>query len=358
MSLQPRHKCLFLFNELAGYLVACLKKLAERPDVEVHVVRWPVNAEAPFKLSFEGSNITMYERKDYTEKQLVELAIRINPDVIMTSGWIDKGYNAVCKHFHGKINTVLGFDNPWRNTLKQNIAGMFGHLWLRNFFSHCWLPGAPQKKYALKLGFREEVIREGIYSCDFDAFHKEYHKNRKSKEQSFPKKIIYVGRYIPLKGVIELWTAFVKFQEEQPSDWELWCLGKGDLEDKIPVHDKIKNIGFVQPHDMHKYISQCGVFILPSHYDNWGVVIHEFAAAGYPLLCSTAPVATSTYLKEGYNGFEIEPYSMESILDAFKKINATSPKDLLLMGDRSAEMAKKYSPATWSDTFMSFIKAN
>ncbi len=351
----PRKKCLFLFTELAGYIVACMKALSETQHVEVHVVRWPVNAVAPFQFSLEGENIHYYERKTFSEKELLEFSIKLTPDVIFCSGWIDKGYNKVCSHFKGKINTVLGLDNPWRNTIKQNIAAIAGPFWLRNFFSHCWVPGAPQKIYARRLGFSNATIEEGIYSCDYDGFHQQYLNNRQSKLKQFPKKIIYVGRYTKLKGTAELWKAFTIFQEQQPCEWELWCLGKGELNDQFPVHDKIKNIGFVQPAEMHNFISSCGVFILPSHYEHWGVVVHEFAAAGFPVLCTSSTGAAEIFLEDGYNGYAIEPYSVDSLVAVFKKINATATHELMTMGDRSAVMAKKITPVTWAQTFMKFI---
>ncbi len=39
----------------------------------------------------------------------------------------------------------------------------------------------------------------------------------------------------------------------------------------------------------------------------------------------------------------------------FNKINSLPASDLLMMGDRSAEMAKKITPDTWAQTFMNFI---
>ncbi len=354
----PRQKCLFLFTELAGYIVACMKKLAESQHVEVHVIRWPVNAVAPFRFSLEGENLFFYERKNYTDQQLLEFAINLKPDVIFCSGWIDKGYNSVCKHFNGKVNTVLGLDNPWRNTLKQNIASLVGPIWLRNYFSHCWVPGSPQEKYARKLGFGKSAIETGIYSCDYNIFHDQYVQNHDAKQKSFPKKIIFVGRYTKLKGTAELWKAFMEFQQQQPNEWELWCLGKGEMNDQFPAHEKIKNIGFVQPDEMHKYIAECGVFILPSHYEHWGVVVHEFAAAGFPVICTSTTGAATTFLKDGYNGFEIQPYDVNSMIEIFRKINKASADDLLTMGDRSAEMASIITPLTWAQTFMKFIKSN
>ncbi len=351
----PRQKCLFLFTELAGYIVACMKTLAHTQHVEVHVVRWPVNSVAPFQFSLEGENIHFYERKNYNDAQLLEFAQNLNPNVIFCSGWIDKGYNKVCNHFHKKINIVLGLDNPWRNTLKQNIASVAGPFWLRNYYTHCWVPGASQKKYARRLGFKESKIEEGIYSCDYDAFHQLYLQNRSNKANSFPKKIIFVGRYTELKGILELWKAFIDFQQQTPSDWELWCLGKGELNELFPKHDKIKNIGFVQPSEMHNLIATSGVFILPSHYEHWGVVVHEFAAAGFPLICTTSTGASEAFLKDGYNGYTIPPYEVSSMVEVFKKINAASVDELLTMGDRSAEMAKSITPLTWATTFMKFI---
>lgn len=356
MSDTSRKKCLFLLPELAGYLVACLKTLSETHPVEVHVIRWPVNSVAPFQFSLEGENIHYYERENFNHQQLLDFAINLNPEIILCSGWIDKGYNKVCKYFKSKnINTVMGLDNPWRNTVRQNIGVVLGNLWLRKYFSHCWVPGSPQKEYALRLGFRENQIKEGIYSCDFDVFHQKYIQNRELKANRFPKKIIFVGRYTKLKGTTELWQAFIQFQKENPSDWELWCLGKGELNDEFPVHDKIKNIGFVQPAEMHRYISNCGVFILPSHYEHWGVVVHEFAAAGFPLICTTSTGAATAFLQDSYNGFTIPPYEVNAMVDIFNKINSLPASDLLMMGDRSAEMAKKITPDTWAQTFMNFI---
>ena len=105
-----------------------------------------------------------------------------------------------------------------------------------------------------------------------------------TRKKNFPKRFLYVGRYYDFKGVKTLWDAFIQLQVENPNDWELWCLGNGDLE---PLeHPKIKHLGFMQPEDLDKIISETGIFILPSLFEPWGVVVQEYAAAGYPLILS------------------------------------------------------------------------
>src|SRR5690606_32903020 len=94
-------KILFLYTELAGYTLACIQSL-EKLSVDIHLVRWPINKEAPFEFNF-SENTVLYDRNDFDEGQLVDLAVRIDPDVIYCSGWIDKGYLSVCKNFKKKM---------------------------------------------------------------------------------------------------------------------------------------------------------------------------------------------------------------------------------------------------------------
>ncbi|HKR03068.1 MAG TPA: glycosyltransferase family 4 protein [Bacteroidia bacterium] len=352
---KQRKKAVFLANALSGYFVACLNKMTEEYSIDAHVVKYPVDAIAPFEFNLKNDHITYYDRNNFADKKLSELIVSINPDVILCSGWIDKGYLEVCKNYKGKIKTLLKFDNPWRNTTKQNLARVLGPLLLRKYFSGCWVSGQPQRVYAKKLGFKEEEICEGMYSADVDFFHAQYEKYTDAKRKSFPKKILYVGRYARLKGVEELWKAFTRFQEKYPCEWELWCLGKGDLINLFPQHEKIKNFGFVQPAEIEHFVAGTGVFILPAHYEHWGVVVHEYAAAGFPLICSTTTSAATAFLKDAYNGFYHKPVDVDSLVEVFRKISLLSNEELATMGERSAELAKQMTPKIWGGIVWKFI---
>ena len=47
--MQKKKKALFLYLEPAGYVEACLKKTVQLFPVEAHVVRYPLDPNAPFK---------------------------------------------------------------------------------------------------------------------------------------------------------------------------------------------------------------------------------------------------------------------------------------------------------------------
>lgn len=345
----PKKKALFLYYELAGYVVACLEKLAATFPVEVHLVRYPVVQVAPFNISL-SENIHLYERKEYNDQALVDLTEKINPDFVFVCGWADKGYLAVAKQLKKRVPVVLTLDNPWLGTLKQHIAGILGQFYLPRLFTHCWVPGEPNAVYARKLGFRGNKLYTGMYSADTELFKKYEREISSRKSEHFPHRFIYVGRYTELKGIRELWSAFSKLSAEERKDWELWCLGKGELEHELPVHPAIKNIGFVQPDKLAPYLEQTSVFILPTHYEHWGVVVHEFAAAGFPLVCSTKTSAATFFLHEGKNGFFTEPKSELSVREALLKVISCSDEELKKMGEASKREAEKITPLTWAET--------
>lgn len=347
-------KALILYSELAGYNVSCLNQAIEHSNIEeIHVVRFPVNEEAPFQFTFKPG-IHDYTISNYSRTELFELANNINPDVIFCSGWINKDYLAVCKSYFRKIPTVLTMDNHWKGTAKQRVLKLLSKFTLLNKFSHIWVPGKPQKTYAQILGFDNGQIETGFYSADLSNFNEIYDKSIDLKAQEFPKKFICVARYIPAKGLVELWNAFIKLKKEVASEWELWCLGAGDEYENRIEFEGIKHFGFIQPDDMLSFIRKTGVFVLPSNFEPWGVSVHEFAAAGFPLVLSTEVGSSGTFLEEKFNGFTLIPGDVESIYLSLKEITTLSDSELLEMGKRSHELAQKITQETWIEKFISF----
>jgi len=344
-------KALFLYTEIAGYLIACLENLTKH-GVEVHLIHFPVNKEAPFVIS-ACPGMVLYPRNNYNLEQLSQVVEGIFPTVIYCSGWIDKDYLSICKGYSKKIPVVVGFDNKWKNTVKQVLVSVFNRVTIHKYFTYCWIPGTPQMRFARKLGFKDENILIGLYSCDYGFFNSLYLNSIDKKKKEYPHKFVFAGRYYDFKGIEDLWNAFIELQTENPNDWELWCLGTGDV---VPaIHPKIKHFGFVQPNEIEKYIAQTGVFVLPSRFEPWGVTVHEFATAGFPLVCSTEVGAADTFLKDGENGFLFDADNVSELKRIMNKIMRMSDQELFAMGARSTELAKQITPDKWADTLYSVL---
>src|SRR3989344_3379748 len=107
---------IFLYTEIATYFTACCDELQK--SAKVHVVRYPVNKEAPFTFENSTNSVKYYERKELDLEGLKKLVSTIKPDAIFCSGWIDKDYLKICSLYKNKIPTILCMDTKWKGTIK------------------------------------------------------------------------------------------------------------------------------------------------------------------------------------------------------------------------------------------------
>jgi glycosyltransferase involved in cell wall biosynthesis len=342
---------LILYTELSQYTVECLNALTKvNQNLKVHVVKWPINNEAPFVFEFDERIIVV----EKSEIDLNNYANKISPKVILCSGWVDKDYIKLIKSFKTNVIKVLAFDNYWENSVKQNIGRIFLKKIISKHFNYCWVPGQLHITYANKIGFKTDQVITGFYARDLDSFNRKF-KSSIDLKKNFPKKFLYVGRYLKLKGVLDLWNSFIEFSKNN-KDWELHCVGTGDLFDKRVIHEKIIHHGFLQKDELLNLTEITGVFIMPSHYDHWGMAVQEFAASGFPLICSDKVGAASSFLKENENGVLFVSKNQKSLLNAMRKISNLSDEDLSKFGRNSNILAKKYDINNWVNSFMKFLK--
>jgi len=127
-----------------------------------------------------------------------------------------------------------------------------------------------------------------------------------------------------------------------------------EFDNKIE-HNKIKHFGFVQPENFLEYIEKTGVYILPSHIEPWGVSLHEYAAAGFPMICSNKVGASEKFIQEGKNGYVFPARDIEAIKAAFSKVIVSSENELLDMQKKSIELSLLITPANWANTLMKLL---
>jgi glycosyltransferase involved in cell wall biosynthesis len=345
---------LFLYTELAEYTLACIKELAnQRKGDQIMVIHFPINKEAPFR--FDLNFASFYSIDQFATFEALEEKVTLwDPQMVVCSGWIHPYYTRLCKKKYKRTVTVLALDNHWNGSLKQWIFALFSRFTLSKWYHYAWVPGTFQFRYAQKLGFKQNRIRMNFYCCDTDRFLAIGNQFKEKKEQSIPRVLLCVARYIPAKGYEQLWDAFIRWQSKQEQDWELWCAGTGDDFDKRRIHPKIKHLGFVQKEEWTPIIERTGIFVLFSHFEPWGVVVHEFAAAGYPLLLSDKVGAGEKFLTVE-NGWFIDIHNATSIDQALDEIGCLTQQSYNQMALRSRDLAQTLRPIDWVKTFESML---
>lgn len=339
----PKSKIVFLYSEIAGYFLACAKVLATKADVLV--VRWPVNSEAPFKFEkIDGLEIVC--KTDFDLLGLVNKVRDFNPDKIVCSGWMDKDYLKIIKAYKKKIPTVLTLDNHWTGSFKQRLATILSPFILKNKFTHAWVPGSPQVKFAKALGFKKIIT--GFYCADVELHLENFKNENVTKTNQF----LYVGRYVKQKAIFEMWQAFLDLVKEGEADnWEMVCAGAGDLFDERVIHPKIKHLGFIQPSELKSLIDENPIYVLPSSSEPWGVSVQEFAIAGCPLIISDAVGAAELFLEDNENGFSVKS-NIPSIKEGMKKMIDLSQDNFNKMRKKSHDIGMAYTPSEWTDRLL------
>ena len=343
------HRIVFLYSELAGYFLACAEALGQHPEVAaVDIVHWPIHPEAPFQ--FESTDhYTLHPKKNHNRQSLMQLLAQINPAAIVCSGWMDSDYNAIAKAYRKRIPVVLTLDNWWTGSLKQRVAALTAPWFIHRRFNRAWVPGKPQIPFAQKLGFSGNSVATGFYCADPMPFQAIYEK-RKTTPPS--KKILYIGRYLDVKGVRELWSAFMELSNEFP-EWELHCIGTGELWDSRGIHPKIIHHGFKQPHELEPHLLDAACFVMPSKKEPWGVVLQEMAIAGLPLLASNRVGASFQFLEHGKNGITFKPNALKDGMSTLLSRDASQIKS---ESDASHELGTKHTPVGWCRTLLSLIE--
>lgn len=133
---------------------------------------------------------------------------------------------------------------------------------------------------------------------------------------------IAVGRFIPLKRYRELIQAW-KYMSD---DCILLLIGGGSEKDsyeKTIIDNKISNViigDFLTQDKLFDYYKASDIFVHPTSYDVWGLVVNEAMACGLPVVVSDRCVAGLELIKDGENGYLVKMGNDKELCDRVKMI--------------------------------------
>jgi glycosyltransferase involved in cell wall biosynthesis len=333
-------KILFLHSEVMGYNISTIKKMIQN-NIEVSLVHWDHKKLSNYKIE-ALPNLKIYKRSEMSKEDITTLVKELKPDITVVSGWFDKGYLFATKYLRRKNKVVVCLlDSQWEFSIKNTIKKLIFNLNIPSlFFSHYWIPGIPQYNFLKKLNIKDSKIIFDALSADTVFFQKIFDDTHKNKKNNYPHKFFFAGRFDKIKGIktlIEAWENISK----QRLDWKLKVIGNGDQKKLLEDTKDVEVIDFVQPNKFSEELIDVGCFILPSLKEPWGVVVHEFSAAGLPLLLSDKVGAKDDYLIQGYNGYQFKAGNSESLFNSMLKIINSNDKSLYQMGKNSNSISKK-----------------
>jgi glycosyltransferase involved in cell wall biosynthesis len=125
-------------------------------------------------------------------------------------------------------------------------------------------------------------------------------------------RVVYAGGMTLRKGVPYLLQAFSELNLPKA---ELWLLGGDSAEIKSFFKQwggNFHHFGQLPQMELHKYYSQCSVFVMNSIEDGFGLVVPEAMACGLPVICSLNAGANDLIDNE-INGFRVPIRDVEAL---------------------------------------------
>ena len=198
-----------------------------------------------------------------------------------------------------------------------------------------------------------KVIPEGV---DLKQFHPKGVKSKKKKE------ILYVGRLSSEKGLLYLIDAVPKVISKYPSAKFVFvgedCGIKQAITERAQEHEVEQNIEFLEPKfgaDLAGVYRNANLFVLPSLYETFGLVILEAMASGLPVI-ATKVGGVPTLIKDGYNGYLVSPGDSNALAEEIIRL-LSSHSLYKRMSKHNIETAKHYSWKRIVNSIENFYKS-
>jgi len=341
-------KITILWASLAGYTIAFFRELAVQGNCQLQLVYHPLMPDSPynrFDLSFCQET---FEDTIKTRTSLEERVNNFGPDVVLMSSWPYRHFMRLAKKFKKNgVYIISTMDNQYRGTLKQRIGIAMSPFFLKPNIDTFLVAGDRQAEFAKKLGFYD--VMYGLYAAEVDRF--ETTKQISQRPPSF----LFAGRLVDEKNITGLLEGYNYYREKSFDPWDLKIAGTGPLEKACVRMPGVQVLGFVQPSDLPAVFEKGRCFILPSTFEPWGVVIHEAAAAGLPIIATFQCGAVSRFVYEGVNGFIVIP-NAKSIGGAMLRITQKTNDELITMSRQSEILAGLWTPARLAEYFIDSIQ--
>lgn len=334
------------------------RALSQRPEVDLHIFYleaaspdspWPEKALEPYEKILHGFWFPIGSARCHVNWPLPKL----------------KDYDVVV------MNTLMSLTAQWvmRTTLREKRWFFWGERLGRGGQFHDRLAAPLHRATGIaSIGtFAAEDYQQRFpepqhfripYYCDLDPFLATPRRDRSDGQVVF----LFCGQMIARKGVDILLEAFQRVGGAA----RLLLVGREaelpQLLAPLPAHvrERITYAGFQSPENLPRFFGLADVFVLPSRYDGWGVVVNQALGAGLPILCSDMVGAGRDLVEDGVNGARFPAGDAAALAEKMQRF-IVQPSLCESWGQVSRRRAQNWTPAAgatkWIDAFQAALQA-
>lgn len=341
-------KILFLSIVPSPYqrdLFAALSK-QEGLDIQVNYAEagspdspWPKESLAPYESVSKSFYLSWRGKRFIVNRQLPDLE---GVDLVVLNGYVTIPAQWILRFRSKKLPMLF-----WAEKMEPNRGGIRGFLQsilikpLHRVSGIVAIGKKASRDYAIR--FPDKPIYELPYYCSLKDFQQSV-----PDRPRMPVTILFCGQMIARKGV-DLLLAAVNQLVSEGLDLRLLLVGReAELPEMMKsvsdeAREKIEFAGFQSPGDLPTFYAQSDIFVLPSRYDGWGVVVNQALGAGLPAVCSDAVGSAEDLVEPGVNGFIFPNGDVGTLTDQLREL-VSSPEKIRAFAQASLEKSHHITP--------------
>lgn len=221
-------------------------------------------------------------------------------DIVIMNGYTGRVFRLLFL-LNKRYRKVIGIDSDTPLNIPANpLKKLIKRLYLNTIFNDRKLWGlaggnGSHRRLFTHYGMLQERVMLMPMMVDNSRFY------CTTERRNHPFRFLYVGRVTRVKNIAVMIDAFLsKFSKADHV--ELRLVGKGEMDEELRArYGHAKNVIFAGPRYGAQLVDeyhQADVFVLPSSFEPWGLVVNEAMAAGLPVLVSNQ-VGAADDLVEG-----------------------------------------------------------
>ena len=242
---------------------------------------------------------------------------------------------------------------PRRSPGPRSFAKRIYLLWFYRYVDHFCPIGVDAMEHLVKHGVPESGMTLSPYSVDDELIGRSMQKYGRAcsrEELGIPQDhlvFLFSGKMIPRKQPLMFAHACLDLAASYRNFWVIF-LGSGDqyselcalLEQGMP--GRFVAPGFVNQSELGRYFTASDIFVLPSTYDTWGLVVNEAMHYGLPCIVSNMVGARRDLVVPGETGDIFDYDSIDSLKSSLEKI-LEEPASAVRMRENTAAVIGNYT---------------
>jgi glycosyltransferase involved in cell wall biosynthesis len=365
-------------NVLTPYRIPLFERLRERLEEFTVLVMAPQEdnrqwrlREGRFRMSvLPGLHVRLPGRETalHVNVGVMRALRRLDPDVIVNGGFAPAN---VAAWLYGKAHDKLHI--AWGHlTLRDGADRSVGRRLLRRVMigrsAGCIGESSEAVRAFIHYGAEPARILKLLMPFDRELFqngtidHRCRPEWRERRGRLRGPVLLTAGQWIARKGYAELFRIYERLLEDI-APVTLLILGdgpeRGRYERMIAErgwHD-VHVLGYVQTPDLPRYLALADVFVFPTRYDPYGLVLAEAMAAELPVVSSLHAAAAHDLVIDGVTGFRFDPLKTAEAAGVLARALRLSRAERLAMGRAAYERVRGCDPRSSAEAMLGFVRA-